>query len=235
MPDNATPLILLTRPIAQAERFADLCRDAFAEKAEILIAPMQEIVLRDLPPIPPNAALIFTSENGVRAYQAAGGQAGLTAYCVGDRTARVAAEAGLQALSAGGAAGDLVELIRRDTPDGPLIHLHGTHVRGEIAEQLGAAGFNVAGHVAYDQRSLSLTEEARGALTGPRRVIVPLFSPRSAALFAAELPDGATAEPICISVATKAALPLALQSGAGVANAPTGAAMLKALARQLSP
>jgi len=66
-------------------------------------------------------------------------------------------------------------------------------------------------------------------------VIVPLFSPRSAALFAAELPDGATAEPICISVATKAALPLALQSGAGVADAPTGAAMLKALARQLSP
>jgi uroporphyrinogen-III synthase len=235
MPDNATPLILLTRPAAQAERFAGLCRAEFGAKADILIAPMQEIVLLDLPAIPPEASLIFTSENGVRAFAAGGGGAGHTAYCVGDRTARVAAEAGLKALSAGGAAGDLVELIRRDAPDGPLIHLHGTHVRGEIAERLGTAGFNVVGHVAYDQRSLSLTEEARRALTGPRRVIVPLFSPRSVALFAAELPDGATAEPICISVATKAALPLALQSGACVADAPTGAAMLKALARQLSP
>ena len=235
MPDNATPLILLTRPLAQAMRFADQCREAFGEKAEILIAPMQEIVLLDLPPIPPGAALIFTSENGVRAYDAGSDGMGRSAYCVGDRTARVAAEAGLHALSAGGAAGDLVALIRQKHTNAPLIHLHGTHVRGEIAEQLGAAGLNVAGHVVYDQRPLPMTDDALKALTGSRRVIVPLFSPRSATLFAANLPEGACPDLICISKATKAALPGALHPEAHLADAPTGAAMLKALARQLSP
>ncbi len=196
---------------------------------------MQEIVLLETPAIAENAGLIFTSENGVRAYQAAGGKSGLTAYCVGDRTARVAAEAGLNARSAGGAAGDLVALIKGSQPEGPLLHLHGTHVRGDIAEQLNSAGFSVSGHVAYDQRSLSLSDEALAALTGPRRMIVPLFSPRSAALFAADLPTDGNPDLICISDATRAALPASLRLTAIVADAPTGAAMLKALARQLSP
>jgi uroporphyrinogen-III synthase len=235
MPDNATPLILLTRPAAQAERFADQCRAEFGTKAEILIAPMQEIVLLDLLAIPPEASLIFTSENGVRAFAAGGGGAGHIAYCVGDRTARVAAEAGLRALSAGGAAGDLLELIRRNAPDGPLIHLHGTHVRGGIIDRLAAEGFSIVGHAVYDQRNLPLSAGALAALTGPRRVIVPLFSPRSAALFAADLPADANPDLVCISDATRAALPEPLRRTSTIADAPTGAAMLKALARQLSP
>ncbi|MGI3187391.1 uroporphyrinogen-III synthase [Nioella aestuarii] len=235
MPDNAAPLILLTRPAAQAERFAKQCRAEFGDRVEILVTPMQEIVLLDLPAVPPGAGLIFTSENGVRAYQAGGGKAGLTAYCVGDRTARVAAEAGLNAQSAGGAAGELVALIRGAAPDGPLIHLHGTHVRGGIAKQLCAAGFDVTGHVVYDQRSLPLDNSALKALSGTQRVIVPLFSPRSATLFAADLPAASSPDLICISDATRAALPAALRQAAILADEPTGAAMLKALARQLSP
>lgn len=235
MPDNATPLILLTRPAAQAERFADQCRAEFGTKAEILIAPMQEIVLQDLPAIPSEASLIFTSENGVRAFAAGGGGAGHIAYCVGDRTAQVASQAGLKALSAGGAAGDLVDLIRRDAPDGPLIHLHGTHVRGGITDRLSAEGFSIVGHAVYDQRNLPLSAGALAALSGPRRVIVPLFSPRSAALFATELPSKAEPDVICISEATKAVLPAPLRRKVIVADTPTGAAMLKALARQLSP
>lgn len=235
MTDNATPLILLTRPVAQAERFAGDCRAAFGDSIEVLIAPMQDITLLALPEIPPGTALIFTSENGVRAYLIGGGATGLTAYCVGDRTAQAANGAGLNALSAGGAAGDLVALIRSTHGDGPLMHLHGTHVRGEIAKTLGKAGFEVVGHVAYDQRTLPLSETAIQALTGPRRVIVPLFSPRSATLFAQALPADHSPDLVCISAATKAALPPALQSGVRVSEAPTGAAMLKALARQLSP
>lgn len=235
MPDNAAPLILLTRPATQAARFADQCRAAFGERAEILIAPMQEIALLDLPPIPPGAAVIFTSENGVRAYVNGNGRTGLNAYCVGDRTAQAARAAGLKALSAGGAAGDLVNLIQSGGHEGLLVHLHGTHVRGEIAERLEEAGHQVSGHVVYDQRTLPLSAAAVQLLTGPRRVIVPLFSPRSAALFVAALPTGASPDLVCISAATKAALPEALHPAACVAETPTGAAMLKALARQLSP
>ncbi|TBX18519.1 uroporphyrinogen-III synthase, partial [Nioella sediminis] len=127
------------------------------------------------------------------------------------------------------------ELIRRDAPDGPLIHLHGTHVRGGITDRLSAEGFSIVGHAVYDQRNLPLSAGALAALSGPRRVIVPLFSPRSAALFAADLPAGANPDLICISDATRAALPKPLRRTAIVSDAPTGAAMLKALARQLSP
>lgn len=235
MPDNAAPLILLTRPAAQARRFAGECRAELGDRAEILIAPMQEISLRDLPPIPEGTALIFTSENGVRAYQAGGGSPGVAAYCVGDRTARAATAAGLRAVSAGGAAGDLVDLIRTHDPGGPLLHLHGRQVRGDIARHLTDAGLNATGHVVYDQRALPLSDDAIRALMGPRRVIVPLFSPRSATLFAQALPAGSRPDPVCISAATKAALPDALQRGVPVAETPTGAGVLKAVARQLSP
>ena len=235
MPDNATPLILLTRPVAQAERFAGDCRAAFGDRAEVLIAPMQDISLLALPDIPPGTALIFTSENGVRAYQTGGGAAGLTAYCVGDRTAQAANGAGLNALSAAGAAGDLVALIREDHHSGALMHLHGTHVRGDITKRLSDAGLNASGHVVYEQQELPLSQEAIRALSGPRRIIVPLFSPRSAALFATAVPPFCRPDLICISPATRDALPSELLPRASLAGSPTGAAMLKALARQLSP
>lgn len=235
MPDNATPVILLTRPLAQATRFAASCREAFGDRAEVVLAPMQDIVLGPLPVLPGDAVLIFTSENGVRAYVAGHGAAGRTAFCVGDRTAEAARAAGLQAQSAGGAADELVALIRTAAPAGPLVHLHGAHVRGQVVEQLVTAGLEASGHAVYDQREMPLTDEARVFLSGPRRVIVPLFSPRSAALFGAAVTGGNHLSLPCISAATRDALPPGLRELASLAEAPTGAAMLKAVARQLSP
>lgn len=235
MPDNAKPLLLLTRPQAQAERFAAACQDVFDGRVEIMIAPMQEIVLSPLPRITPGAMLIFTSENGVRAYVAGAGRKGARAYCVGDRTAQAARAAGLDARSAGGAAGDLLALIRAEAPSAPLVHLHGQHVRGQIIDSLRADGHDATGHVVYEQRPLPLSDPARAALTGAARVLVPLFSPRSAALFAEALPAGAEPRLVCISAATREALPPRMQARALVADQPTGAAMLNAMARQLSP
>lgn len=235
MPDNAKPILLLTRPQAQAERFAAACQDEFGDSVEILIAPMQEIVLLPLPRMAPAAVLVFTSENGVRAYVAGGARTGVRAYCVGDRTAKAAREAGLDARSAGGAAGDLLALIRADAPVAPLVHLHGRHVRGQVVDGLRAAGHDATGHVVYEQRPLPLSGSALAALTGAARVLVPLFSPRSAALFAEALPSSADPVLVCISAATCAALPPGMQTRALVAEQPTSAAMLNAMARQLSP
>ena len=235
MPDNAKPLVLLTRPQPQAERFATALHARTGGAAEVLIAPLLRIDLLDLPEIPDGAALVFTSENGVAAYAAGGGLPGRRAYCVGDRTAEAAGQAGLKARSAGGAADDLIALIVDEAPAGPLVHLHGRHVRGAVVGALRHHGFAITGHAVYDQISLPLAAVARGALLSGRQVLVPLFSPRSALLFAKALPDGAKCRPVCISPATRGALPPALGARARMAEAPTGTAMLKAVARQLSP
>lgn len=235
MSDNAAPILLLTRPIAQSERFAAACAQAFDTAVQVLIAPQQSISFLPLPALPADAALILTSENGVRAYQAGGGKTGRLAYCVGDRTADVAREIGLRPLSAGGEADDLLALIRAEAPTGQVIHLHGRHVAGQIVASLVAEGIDATGYAIYDQQALPLSRAAREALTGPDRVIVPLFSPRSATLFADAMPADASPDLVCISTATRDRLPPHLLHRAIVAEAPTGAAMMNALARQLSP
>lgn len=236
MTDNAAPLILLTRPRLQAERFAAACRAEFGDKPDIMLAPLQEIVHAGaLPDIPANAALVFTSENGVFSYAARGGRGGLTAYCVGDRTAEAARNAGLDAVSAGGAIGDLMALILRKRPSGPLVHLHGRHVTGDLSGQLRARGMQASGHVVYEQRDLALSDQAREALAGPRRVIAPVFSPRSARLLATAAPDMRETRIPCISKPARDALPEPLRPLASVSDAPDAAAMLIAVARQLCP
>lgn len=231
MPDNAAPILLLTRPRPQAERFAAALRAA-GTSAEVLIAPMQDIVFLPVPVLPEDAVLIFTSENGVRAVGETGGQ-GRRAYCVGDRTARAAQDAGFRAVSAHGTADDLTALILGDAPNTPVVHLHGTHVRGGVVERLRTAGLHTEDHAVYDQRPLPLAPDAKAALTSGRRVVVPLFSPRSATLFATDCPQDAQPDLLCISAATKEALPHPLQRQATVVESPNGDAMLTAVARQL--
>jgi uroporphyrinogen-III synthase len=236
MSDNATPLILLTRPHAQAARYAALCRAEFGDRAEVMAAPMQQIVwTRPVPEISEDTALIFTSENGVRACVQAGAGPGRQAFCVGERTAEAARQAGMPAVSANGTVADLVALILKSPPAGPLLHLHGGHVHGDLVGRLTKSGLTVTSHVAYDQRALPLALGARDALASPRRVIAPLFSPRSAGLLAGAAPECRNTALPCISKATVLALPALMRDHATISDAPTGAAMLIAIARQLCP
>jgi uroporphyrinogen-III synthase len=137
MPDNdaARPraTLLLTRPRAASERFAAeiAARDL---PLEVVIAPLMEIVpTGDLPPLPEGAALIFTSSNAV---EAAGPGQGRRAWCVGARTRQAAAEAGFDAVLAGATADELVAHVVDLRPDGPLVHVHGRHQRGDVADRL---------------------------------------------------------------------------------------------------
>ena len=177
----ATPVILLTRPAPASARFA--ARLAVAHpQVEVLISPLQEVRMLDWTRPQGNpSALIFTSQNAVQAALAAG-LTGL-AYCVGNQTAEAAERAGFRAISAGGNAADL---IARISVDGPrhLLHLHGRSIKGDIAAVLRAAGFTVSEAVVYDTQALPLTAPAQAALAGPRPILLPIFSPRSAARLA---------------------------------------------------
>ena len=181
MPPEPPPLILLTRPAPASGRFA--ARLALAHpQVEVLISPLQEVRMLDWtrPQVDPEA-LIFTSQNAVQAALAAG-LTGL-AYCVGNQTAEAAERAGFRAISAGGNATDLTTRI---TADGPrhLWHLHGRSTKGDVAGVLRAAGFAVTEAIVYDTLPLPLTAPAQAALTGPRPILLPIFSPRSAARLA---------------------------------------------------
>ncbi len=234
MSDNATPLIILLRPQEQAERYAALCNAEFGAKADVLIAPLMRIdMLPQKPTLEPKTQLIFTSENGVRTYIAQGGNVGRRAYCVGDRTAKAAKQVGLDAVSAKGRVTDLAELIRNAAPTAPLIHLHGTHVRGDLAADLRAAGLNASSFATYSQVPEPLTNSAVTAIQSPRPTVLPLFSPRSAALLAERITQPQNCCYPCISKATLQALPAEMQAKAEIADEPNGKAMLNCISRQL--
>jgi len=187
--------VLLTRPRAQAERFAKTLEGGFAP----LIAPLLKIVFQpiDTPPCADETVLV-TSENGVRALVAAGGIIrGQKALCVGDRTARSARQAGLLATSAQGTVEDLFALAQKEP--GPFVHLRGAHARGDLQARLQALGKTCRTIVAYDQIACPLSAEAVALLSGGTPCLVPLFSPRTAALFVAACPEGAGARVLCLS------------------------------------
>ncbi len=178
---NVTPTLLLTRPQAQSERFATEARARLGAEVPVVISPVLQIeptgAAVSLKAI---AAVILTSENGARALAEAADVSGLTAYCVGDRTAATADAAGMTAISAGGSADDLVTLIRAEAPQGRLLFAHGAETRGEVRERLTAAGFDIEDVTLYRQLRQPLTPKAQALLASDTPVIAPLFSPRSA-------------------------------------------------------
>lgn len=180
--------LLLTRPEPQATRFAQRLGKTFGDGLRVIIAPiMQPRYLQPSLPSRPYAALILTSETGAEAARrisAAGQSLPRLAYCVGDRTAAVALACGFQAVSAQGDADALVALIVGQGGAGPLLFLHGAETRGAVAERLNSAGIETDSAVVYDQIACPLTDEARDSLTGADPVLLPLFSPRTARLFA---------------------------------------------------
>ncbi|WP_375263598.1 uroporphyrinogen-III synthase [Palleronia sp.] len=174
-------MIVLTRPLPAARRFARALRDRGIE-APILFSPVMEIVALPGGPLP-EGTLIFTSENGVAAAAGLGSLAGRSVVTVGARTAAAAQAAGARAEALGSDVAELGDaLVARG--GGPYVHLHGRHVTGDLAGQLRGAGLVAEARAIYDQRALPLTGAARAALLGPQAVVLPLFSARSAKLTA---------------------------------------------------
>lgn len=179
---------LLTRPAPASARFAASLRESFGQAAQIVTSPLMEpeFLRPDLPPGPFDA-LILTSETGAEAARRLSADINdfpRRAFCVGDRTALAATQAGFLAQSAMGDAKALVRLIQSTEPTGRFLHLRGRDSVGDIVQQLDLAGIMASEAVVYDQKPRPLTPEAAALLAGAAPVILPLFSPRSADLMA---------------------------------------------------
>jgi uroporphyrinogen-III synthase len=227
-----TPTLLLTRPEGRNEAFAEMVKARWHGPLAVIASPLLEIsFIAATPPVAD--ALIFTSVNGVEA-AAHLGLSGQRAWCVGDRTAEVAKEAGFVAEAGPGDAKALVAHIIAAQPTGRLAHIRGIHARGDVAQSLNAAGLICQDVVAYDQLVRDLTPEAKTVLAGHTPVIAPLFSPRSATIFKQQGPFAAPVHVAAMSAAVRDALdPLAVVR-MDVAGRPDAAGMVAAVVGLLS-
>lgn len=232
--------VLLTRPRAQSEAFATILTQRFAQ-LDIVIAPLIEIVPMgdpgDLGDLGEVAGVIFSSMNAVAH---AGPGRDLPAYCVGAQTTDAARAAGFAAICEGRTADELVAALTASRPAGPLLHLHGRHQRGDIAGRLAQAGLTVRGRVIYDQAAVPPGTAFQTALAR-RPLIAPLFSPRTATLFAeASGTHWGNAVPdrvhlIALSAAVAEALPPEWRDGTDIAPTPDRGGMLDGIARRVYP
>ncbi len=177
---------LITRPQPDAGAFAAECR---AADVEPIVAPLMEMVFLDAIVAIENAgALAFTSANGVRAFARQSGLRDWPVFAVGEASAAAAREAGFETVHAAG--GDVQSLAafiaaEKETLRGDVLHIAGTHLAGDLAALLKAAGVGARRATLYEMRAVPvLPDAAREAIVGPSPADwAAFFSPRTAALF----------------------------------------------------
>lgn len=218
------PTVIVTRPAPGDARFA-----ALLPGLRVICAP---ILAPHFPPVtlPEGlAGLILTSAHAVTALRPHAATLPPRAWCVGAATAAAAAGLGLhtQHPTGRGDAEALLALILAARPAGPLLHACGVETRGNLAARLTEAGIATQSLTVYDQVPQPLSAPAIAALHGPDPVILPVFSPRSAQLLAAELVRVRPRAPIwLVAISEAAAAPLAGQVARQVtARSPDAAAM----------
>ncbi len=233
-PQHHAHPVLLTRPALQAERFAAQMALRFGAALRPIISPLMvpEFLNPEWPDLP-YSTLILTSETGAEAaarLRSLGRAIPEKAICVGDRTAEIAGSLGFDARSAKGDAEALIALILESGDPGPFLHLRGREARGDIAPRLAAKGRPAQAAVVYAQGAQPLTAEAQTLLSGHDPVIIPLFSPRSAALLA---DFGPFTAPLLLAAISPAAAEKAAILGPErlvVADSPNAVGVLAAIA-----
>ena len=222
--------VLLTRPEAASIAFGMELAARFPGRVRTILAPLMqpEFLAAGVPES--HSGVIFTSATAVEAAMRLGLASG-PAFCVGKQTAARAKAAGFDAVSADGDAAALVTYLAALRPEGPLLHLCGTDTRGDVAGQLSSLGLPTVAIKVYRQRALPLSQAAVAALLDTGPLILPLFSPRSARLFAEAAPPGLRA-----GLMLAALSPAVAKSSAGIrcdrlaiAPQPDSAGMLQAI------
>ena len=216
------PTLLLTRPVDASKRFAAMLRDRLGP-VPVIMAPLIGIEIADRPVLPPDADYILTSAHAVAAILHHDLPRRLS-WAGGDQTAAAARAAGLKVRAAAGDAAALIDLILAENTPGPLVHLHGEHMRGAVAARLTAAGVPTQGIVVYRQPAAILPDLRD--LTGA--VVAPVFSPRTAVLLAQQWAAPAPLLLAAMSQAVADALRDLPHAALVVADAPDARAMADA-------
>ena len=209
--------VLITRP----EREATALATALVQRGHApVIAPLFTLQIQHPPPdfaaaLAASQAVLLTSANGARALAEASDQRSKPVFAVGDTTAATAEGLGFTSVvSASGDAAALSALVleKLDPAKGPLVHVCGLDVAGDLSPE----GFEVRRFALYDAReAASLPASAEAALQARALDAATFFSPRASAVFA--------------RLADKAGLGDACRAVTAVAISPTAAEPLKDL------
>ncbi len=230
--------VLVTRPKEDAEDTAVKLR---ARGHTALVAPLIEIRFVDGPDISLEGvqAVLATSSNGVHALSRRTSRRDVPLFAVGAQTGQAAQDAGFSKVkNADGDARKLAAAIMDwAKPDaGALLHAAGVETKGELAQSLRAAGFEVRTCIVYDAVAVNaLPPPALAALTAGELEAVLLFSPRSARIFsdcvvkAGVIDSCAPLAALCISPATADALSALPFQAVHVAKRPDQEALLALL------
>lgn len=217
--------VLITRPEREATALAQALTDRGHSP---VIAPLFRLQVLHPPAdfaasLADCQAVLITSANGARALAAASEQRSKPIFAVGDTTAATAEGLGFGTVtSASGDATALSELVRQrlDPANGPLLHVSGADVVGELTPE----GFETRRFVLYEAREAdALPDSARAALEARALDVATFFSPRASDAFVrlvaqAKLVDG------CRGVTAVAISPAAAEPLAGLPFARTVAA-----------
>lgn len=223
--------LLITRPRASADRFVARLSADLLQGIDVILSPLLEIAPTGAnPDVTQYAGVIFTSSSAVNLAPPGNGQ---TAYCVGRTTADHAQAAGWQISVVEQTADDLVAKLHEIKPAGPLLHLAGLHRRGDIGAQVAAMGVNVDVEILYDQKLLALSAQAQLRLEGEGRVVVPLFSPRTAQHFMQKASRLHNVTVVAMSDAVAECCQGMDEANLLIAAAPTGQEMLRRVEKLL--
>ncbi len=178
--------VLITRPKEDALPLSAALADA---GVETIIEPLLDIVYLDsnLPDLKMFQGLLVTSANGIRAFARLEENRELTVWAVGDASARCAREQGFADVrSASGDVNALAALVKDQArpEDGPLLHVAGTKLAGDLARLLEDQGFGYERCVLYKAETAERFSDKARATIGDGSVSgVMLYSPRTAATF----------------------------------------------------
>ncbi len=232
--------VLITRPREDARALAE---ELAARGVGAIVEPIIEITPLSAGDLDLEGvqAILLTSANGARALAEATRRRDVGVLAVGEATAAAARAAGYaDVAAAGGDVEALATLVgeRCDPAAGPLIHVSGSAVSGDLGGRLAARGFIVRRVVLYEAREAAkLSDAATDALSRGALDAVLLFSPRTANAFVtlAERAGLAVAlgrvEALCLSGAVADAARRVAWQEVRVAARPDQAALLDLVTR----
>ena len=172
-----------------------------------------------------DALLIFTSQNGVRAFCELSDNRHHEVVTVGDATANLAREMGfISVLSAQGSSKEVTQTVLSEFKPRRVLHCAGKNIRGQIVRDLNAKGFQAEHHIYYEQQPVSRLPILPNDLTH-----IMFFSPMAAKTYQILSKDRPDLISIAISQVTDTALKSLAFKERRVATLPNLNAMLTAL------
>ena len=172
--------ILITRPLHQSRRFKKSLVEQFGENLEICISPILEIKsFRVKINLSFFDGIIFTSENGVKAFTNLNKKTDKKIYCVGAYTSEIARKSGLIVAHTEKDVGDLKTWLIENDSERKLLYLCGQNISNNLEVAFEGSKTTVVSQIIYDQLSRKLSPSAIQFLSGAIPVLIPIFSERS--------------------------------------------------------